>query len=528
MLVELRIESLGVIEAATLVFGQGLTALTGETGAGKTMLVEALELLIGGRADPTMVRHGEVEARVEGRFIDGDDEIVLARVVPVEGRSRAYVNGRLATVATLAETGERLVELHGQHAHQSLVTTSAQRAALDRFCHTDHEPLRQARATLAEIHAAIAALGGDSRTRAREIDLLRFQVGELRSAELTDVDEDRILSEREDVLGDALAHSQAAGSAVEILMSEGGAMDLTSAAARALVGRQPFASLHDRLLAATVEIGDLAQEIRHIGEQIEDDPGQLDMLRVRRHLLRDLRRKYGETLEEVLRFQGEAEQRLQEIEQYDQRLAELELERSAASADERRAAERVAVQRRAGAAGLAKAVQTQLRQLALPDAVVEIQVAGEAPCDDITFLLKANPGGLALPLSKVASGGELARAMLALRLVLTDAPDTMIFDEVDAGIGGSAAISVGQSLANLASARQVLVVTHLAQVASQASQHVVVEKHSTTRSTTATVREVHGDDRIDEVARMLSGDAASPLARDHAAELVDRGRVGRR
>src|SRR4249920_3736406 len=182
MLHELHIESMGVIEALDLVLSPGLTAFTGETGAGKTMLVEAINLLVGGRADPAVVRTGATEARVEGRFVVGDDEYVVSRVIPTDGRSRAYVNGRLATAATLAELGARTVDLHGQHAHQSLLSTAAQREALDRFCSTDLEPLRSARARLTEIDASLAALGGDQRSRAREVDLLRFQTAELQAA----------------------------------------------------------------------------------------------------------------------------------------------------------------------------------------------------------------------------------------------------------------------------------------------------------------------------------------------------------
>src|SRR6476620_5381257 len=194
MLQELHIESMGLIETLDLVLTSGLTAFTGETGAGKTMLVEAINLLVGGRADPAIVRPGADEARVEGRFVVDDDEYIVSRVIPTDGRSRAYLNGRLATAANLAELGSRTVDLHGQHAHQSLLTTGAQRDALDRFCSTDLQPLRAARARLVEIDAALAALGGDQRSRAREIDLLRFQLGELSDAAIADADEDARLN----------------------------------------------------------------------------------------------------------------------------------------------------------------------------------------------------------------------------------------------------------------------------------------------------------------------------------------------
>ena len=221
MLHELHIESMGVIETLDLVLSPGLTAFTGETGAGKTMLVEAIKLLVGGRADPSIVRTGAAEARVEGRFVVGDDEYIVSRVIPMDGRSRAYVNGRLATATTLAELGARTVDLHGQHAHQSLLSTAAQRDALDRFCATDLEPLRAARARLTEIDASLAALGGDQRSRRARVDLLRFQVGELAAAAITEADEDDRLTAEEDVLADAVAHREAGESALEALIGSG-------------------------------------------------------------------------------------------------------------------------------------------------------------------------------------------------------------------------------------------------------------------------------------------------------------------
>ncbi len=231
MLTELHIENLGVIERIEIMLGPGLTAVTGETGAGKTMLVEAIELLVGGRADASMVRHGADEARLDGRLITPDGtETVLTRVIPTSGRSRAYVNGRLATVASLAEAAADAVDLHGQHAHQSLLSTATQRAALDEYGAIDLGPLRAARARLTEIDAELAALGGDDRARAREIDLLRFQVDELDAAAVVDAGEDERLDAEESVLADATAHREAAATAVASMSDDGGAHDAIAAA----------------------------------------------------------------------------------------------------------------------------------------------------------------------------------------------------------------------------------------------------------------------------------------------------------
>jgi DNA repair protein RecN (Recombination protein N) len=524
MLIELHIEDLGVISSLDLVVGTGLTVFTGETGAGKTMLVEAISLLVGGRADATMVRAGATEARVEGRFVDGDDEIVLARVIPVDGRSRAYVNGRLATVSTLVEHGTRLVDIHGQHAHQSLLGASAQRAALDRFAGVDLEPLRSARARLTEIDASLAALGGDVRTRAREIDLLTFQLDELDAAAITGPNEDDELEQREAILQGAQAHREAAAIAIEALTSDDGALDAVQTAIAGLSAKGPFDELAVRLRSVAVELDDVAAEARAIADGIDDDPARLAEITERRQLLRNLRRKYGDTLADVVDFQQRTQERLDELNGYDQAVNRLETEREAALVAERRAAAAVGAVRRAATERLGAAVQAGLRELAMPRAEVVIDVGSDDPGDDVTFLLAANPGTSPLPLTKVASGGELARTMLALRLVLIEAPGTLVFDEVDAGIGGAAATAVGAALAQLSTTHQVFVVTHLAQVAAMADHQVLVTKHVTAdhdgERTDAVASVLDGDARVGEIARMLSGSPDSEAARDHAAELL--------
>jgi DNA repair protein RecN (Recombination protein N) len=521
MLVELHIEDLGVVERLDLVFDEGLTVLTGETGAGKTMLVEAISLLLGERSDPTRVRPGADEARVEGRFLLDGDELVLGRVVPIDGRSRAYVNGRLATASSLGEVGASLVELHGQHAHQRLLTAGAQRAALDRAAGVDLTDLRRARARLTEIDAALAALGGDARARAREIDLLRFQVDEIDAAEISDPSEDARLAQEEQLLADAAAHREAAAAAAAILLDDDGASDVVAAAVAWLAGRAALADHVERLRAVAVELRDAAMELRSAAEGIEEDPERLATVRERRQLLRDLCRKYGDDLAEVLRYRDEAARRLAELEGYEERAAALERERADAERAERAAARLVADARRHAAPGLAAAIEAHLRELALPHARVEIRVEGADPADEVSFHLAANPGLPLAPLARVASGGELARTMLALRLVLTEAPDTLVFDEVDAGIGGAAALAVARSLARLAERHQVLVVTHLPQVAAAADHQVVVTKHTDGSTTTSSATHVVGRERRAELARMLSGRADSESAQRHAAELLE-------
>jgi DNA repair protein RecN (Recombination protein N) len=519
MLAELMVTDLGVIDRLSLVLGPGMTAVTGETGAGKTMIVEAIEMLVGGRVDPSIVRTGADEATVEGRFVLGEDEVILRRVVPRKGRSRAYVDGSLASVANLAEAGARLVDLHGQHDHQSLLSAASQRAALDRFGGVDLEPMRALRKELAALDERIGALGGDERERARELDLLRFQQRELDAAQIEDPGEDEALEAEEDALADALAHQEAAAGAVEALGSDGGAGGLLAAAIALLDTRAPFAAATERLRALAAELSDVTSDLRSVGEGIEDDPERLTAVRDRRRLLHELRRKYGDTLADVMAYHAEIADRVADLESRDATAAALEAQRKELLEQLGAAEAAVGAARRAAAPRLASATEENLRELAMPRAQLEVSV-GPDPGDDVVFRLAANPGSAPAPLAKVASGGELARSMLALRLVLTEAPDTLVFDEVDAGVGGEAATAVGRALAALGARHQVLVVTHLPQVAAFADSQVLVAKHVSddTTSTSATV--LPDERRVVEIARMLSGSPDSPTARQHAEELL--------
>jgi DNA repair protein RecN (Recombination protein N) len=524
MLVELRVRDLGVIESVSLDLGPGMTALTGETGAGKTLLVDALELLVGGRADPSIVRPGAAEALVEGRFTIDDDEVILARAVPAQGRSRAWIDGRMAPVSALAEAGARLLELHGQHSQQSLLDAAAQRRALDAFAGTDLGPLAAARARRRALRAELDALGGDDRTRARQTDLLRYQLDEIDTAALDDPDEDDTLAAEEERLAEAAAHREAAATALAALDSgeRGGpsVIDLLGAARAALEGRGPLSGLAQRLASLQADAGDVSTDLRHVVETWEEDPERLHEVQARRQLLRELSRKYGEGVRGIQAFADEARRLLVELDAAEERSGRLVVELDGADAEVTAAEAVVGAARRHGAPELALAVQARLQSLAMPHARVEVTVAEPDPGDDVTFLLGANPGESVLPLAKVASGGELARAMLALRLVLTDAPPTLVFDEVDAGVGGEAAQAVGSALAEVAQRHQVLVVTHLAQVAACAQQQLGVRKEVDQGRTVANAAVLEDESRVVEVARMLSGRPGSATARRHAEELL--------
>lgn len=520
MLQELRIQNLGVIEEVNLVLEGGLIALTGETGAGKTMVVEAISLLVGERADTTVIRAGATEATVEGRFVSGDEEMIITRVVPTDGRSRAYINGRLATVAQLSEMGARLVDLHGQHAHQSLLGAAEQRAAVDAFGQIDLSALNDARHRVTEIEATLATLGGDERQRAREIDLLTFQVEEIEAAAIQAPDEDEQLRHEEDLLAHATQLREALWWSITVLTDEEGATDRLGEAMSRLGGREAFDGFVNRLRALQNEVGDLASELRSMAEDTEENPERLSEVRIRLNLLSEIKRKYGDQLSEVIEYLGVTRQRLNELIGYEERAARLESDREKALSDLAREQAVILEKRKAVAGPLASATQKHLRKLAMPNATVAIDVQGEAG-EQVTFLLSANPGSHPLPLTKVASGGELARTMLALRLVLSSGPGTLVFDEVDAGIGGEAAVAVGAALGEIAERHQVLVVTHLAQVAANARQHLRVHKAVRKEATFAGVSPLAGDDRVGEIARMLSGATDEPAAIAHATSLLE-------
>jgi len=518
MLQELVVRNLGVIGELSLVLGDGMTAVTGETGAGKTLVVGAIDLLTGGRADAGLVRPGAEEAEIEGRFVDGDREVVVRRVIPREGRSRAYVDGRLATVAALSELGAEMVDLHGQHAHQSFLSAAVQRDLLDRFGEIDTTTLADIDDDLRAVRVARDELGGDERSRAREIDLLRHQLDEIAAAGLDDPEEDAALDRDESTLADAVGHREAAQTSVAALDADSATAAGIGSAIAALDGRTPFADAVGRLQAVAAELTDVVAELRDGHDAIDEDPARLEELRQRRALLRELRRKYGDTLADVLAFADESTERLHELEAHDERAAALDVRHDELVA--RREVERAVVRaaRLAAAGPLAEAVESNLAALAMADARVEVVVDGPAG-GEVTIMLAANAGHEPQPLAKVASGGELARTALALRLVLTAGPATLVFDEVDAGIGGDVARTVGENLAALADDHQVLVVTHLAQVAAFADHHIAVHKHTEEGTTHSAAILLDDRERVVELSRLLSGSPDSTSAQEHAVEL---------
>lgn len=520
MLSEVVVRNLGVIEEAAVLFEPGVTALTGETGAGKTLITEAINLLIGGRAEPSLVRSGADEASVEGRFVDPDGtEFVVRRVLPNAGRSRAYLNGGLSTATVLSEMIGPMIEIHGQHGQQRMLKAAARREALDRYGKHDLEPLRLARQELKQAEADLEALGGDELARNREIELLQYQLDEIATAEILDPEEDDRLAARELILGDASAHGEAAETAIELLSVDGSAGAGLATALAAVLDREPFKDVSDRLYALQAEVTDLVEELRNLAASIDDDPASLKHLQDRREVLTGLRRKYGADLAAVIAFGEQLEERLEELQNHAERAVEV-----AARIDDLRSSEAAAAAdlleaRLATAPKLSKKVQAELRRLALPKAQFEITVEGPAG-NDIDFAVAMNPGSPLMPVAKVASGGELSRIMLALQLVVGGDTDAVVYDEVDAGVGGEAALAIGQALAGVGKKHQVLVVTHLPQVAACADNQINIVKTVKGKSTATELHGLDYDGRIIELARMLSGSPDSENARAHAAELL--------
>ncbi len=448
------------------------------------------------------------------------------------------MDGRMATVAALADTAGRLVDLHGQHSHQSLLHQETQRQALDRFGGVELAEVETERAAIGQLDERLAELGGDERQRAREVDLLGYQVAELEAAALADPDEEALIGSQVRLLSAAESLRHAASAACGLLTGESsggggeaaaaagplGASDALEAMGRAtslLAQHEQLADLSTRLQDAAAEVADVAADLRRRAEGFEDDPVRLEELMNRLRLLGDLRRKYGDTLSDVIEYEASTRQRLADLESGEERRRALESERGHREATLAEAEDRVGDARRAAAGALAAAVERHLAELALPKARLEIRLPERGLADEVTWLFGANAGEAALPLAKVASGGELARAMLATRLVLSEAPPTLIFDEVDAGIGGEAALAVGRALHQLADAgHQVIVVTHLPQVAAFADAHVAVTKEERGGRTIASARPVAGEERLIELSRMLSGQPASAVARRHAEELL--------
>ncbi|KQR47173.1 DNA repair protein RecN [Frigoribacterium sp. Leaf164] len=563
MIEEIAIRDLGVIGRATLPLGPGFTAVTGETGAGKTMVVTALGLLLGQRAESGIVRSGSAQAVVDGRWVvpeegsvvsrvrdaggDVDDgELFLSRVVSAEGRSRAVVGGRTAPIGVLGDLADHLVVVHGQSEQIRLKSAQAQRAAVDAH---GGAPLAEAATSYRSAYDAWQAARAELDEITRDRDARRAEAEALREA----IDEIEAVSpvagelDELDATAERLSNSEdlrlAAVLAHEILSTDAvdGTRDVLSLVeeARRQVERvaphdaalQPIADL---LAEVSVQVSESSSRLSsYLGSLDADAAGDLEVVQTRRAEIGSLLRKHGPTVDDALRLLDEGSRRLVELDSDDDRLVQLddEVEQFRAEAEAR--ASVLTDLRRASGADLSSRVSAELRALAMAGAEIVVEVSprgelGASGADAVALLLRPHPGSEPRPLGKGASGGELSRVMLALEVVMAGSSEvpTFVFDEVDAGVGGAAAIEIGRRLAALAERAQVIVVTHLAQVAAFATNHLRVVKDASGEVTASSVQQLDGDERVAEMARLLSGlpDSASGL--DHARELLQLASAG--
>jgi DNA repair protein RecN (Recombination protein N) len=558
VLLELRIENLLLIERAELRPGPGLAAITGETGAGKTVLAHALDLLLGGKPRPGIVRPGAREAYVEGVFelpaglleepaledlrerIAGDEapveEIVLARRVGASGRTSAFVQGRSATAADLQALGGRLVAFFGQHEHRRLTLAAAQLDLLDGFCGRDHlaarEELGLAHARARELERTLAELRERAGTRDRDLDLLAFEIEEIDALDPSEDEKQALLAERGRLrrMDGLLAAAGAGAEAVAPSSAEGGVAALLAGAERLAVAVEgvdaELDGLAGRLAALRIEADDLGAELRRYAESLEAEPGRAQEVEERLEGYDRLERKHGGSVAAVLEHAERCRAERERLEQ-----AEVATERAEAElvrALERRGelAGRIGEARRAEGPRLAERVREELSALAMAGAAFEVRLEprdeiGPAGAERVELMLAPNPGVPAMPIREAASGGELSRVMLALMTVAGAGESrTLVFDEVDAGVGGQTARAVGERLRALGETRQVLCITHLPQIAALAASHFRIEKSAADETSLTTVEELAGDGVVEELVRMLGADRSDGAARRHARKLL--------
>ncbi len=549
MITELRVRDIATIADVTLQLGAGLHVLSGETGAGKSMLVDALALLLGERAESGLVRPGSGKAIVEGAFdvpdaatrrriealgLDVEEQrVVVRREVSAEGRSRAWVSGSPTTAAVLARLGALLVDLHGQHETQSLLHADAQRDILDAYAQAAGE-----RAAVVEAYAGVAALRAEEQQLAtrrdevrRRADYLRHVVSEIDAARLKPGEDEALQLEarRLSQAGTLAEHAQRIAAALD--GGEADALRAVAAAERALHALEridPSAAAWRELLdAAYANLSELARLAAEYAGSVQEDPDRLAAVERRRDLIFRLSQKHGAGIAEVLATRDTAAAELDLLDTADTDLRALAARRAAAEAALAAAADALTARRKDAAARLARGVNRLLPQLGLPGGKLGVALTPLAEPqshgrETVLFTVQLNVGLDAKPLAKVASGGELSRLMLALKVVLArhDQIATLVFDEVDQGIGGEVGAQVGAALAEVAERHQVLVITHLPQIAAVADRHLVVSKQPRGGIATSDVQVIHGEDRVTELARML-GDAEGSAARQHAKALLD-------
>lgn len=554
MLAELRIVNFALIEQLSLQFQSGFTVLTGETGAGKSLLIDAIALLVGGRASTDQIRSGEDEAQLEAAFhlpdthpllqrlrvqdIIGrnESELILRRVLSRSGRHRVYVNGSLCPLRVLEELGGTLVDIHGQHEQQSLLATAKQLDALDGFgrLYELRRKYEQAYLGWRELRAKLDVLQSDVADRTRRESLLRFQVQEIEQAGLLPDEEEQLRSERQRLVHAHRLRELAHEAHVELQEDEQAVLTRLGRIGRALgelAQTDPTMGDCEQAVAeSTIQLKELAGRLRDYAQQLEADPDRQVVVEDRLDLIQRLKKKYGGSVEVVVATGRLAQEELQLLDNREERTAELTGLLDEEARRLHTLAQQLSKKRIDAAKRMTTLVGAELAALKMEQAIFQVTVSsdesaeglGPAGRDRVEFLLSSNPGEPPRPLGRVASGGELSRIMLALKTVLAemDQVPVLVFDEIDTGVGGAVAAAMGTRLRKLGSFHQVFCITHLPQVASQAEHHLLVEKGLESQRTSTSVRVLQGMGREEEIARMLSGPTITKKVRETAAELI--------
>lgn len=553
MLTSLKIENVAIIESTAIEFGCGLNVLTGETGAGKSIIIDSINAILGERTSHDLIRTGADNAKVYAVFedinekaknilyengIDSEDEVlILSRMINRDGKNVCRVNGSPVTVSMLREIGRELIDIHGQHDNQALLSPESHCGFVDSFADDGAliESYRQSYHRLCEIRSEIKSISTNESEKAQRIDLLEYQIDEIEKAEITVGERDE-LTARKNLLNNSQKIIESLNSAYNALKADGAGIDCINDAQREIeYAANYFEAINDTAQKITdlrYELEDIAETLRDSLSELEYNPAELEVIEERLDLLYRLSRKYGETEEDILAYLDNARDELEKISFSEERIAELQQRENQIFAETTALADRLTQTRLESGKELSRAICAELEFLDMPNVVFtvsrrETQLTPNG-CDDIEFLISANAGEEPKPLAKIASGGELSRIMLAIKNVLADIDnaDTMIFDEIDTGVSGRAAQKIAMKLHSVSKNRQVLCVTHLAQIAACGDVHLKISKSVLNGKTYTNVKPLLGNDRAEEVARIMGGMEITQLQLESAKEMIEASKAG--
>lgn len=563
MLREIHIKNFSIIDNVHIEFGEGFNVLTGETGAGKSIIIDALSLALGERAAGDFIRSGEKEAVVEAFFdvapkvldpatrnflddngINADDGLILKRIISAKGRSRAYINGSMVNVQNLSDVSRAIIDVHGQYEHQSLLFPDKQLDLLDIYggLLKERREVEGLYENLHELKRRISGLEQKEKDRAQRLDILEFQISEIGAADLSPGEEEK-LAEEENILGSAVHLAELSNRAYESLYSSDASSitvlsdilnDLKEIAEIDARANEPVRSVEEALPL----LEETGYFLRDYKDSLDFDPGRLEQVQERLEMIKRLGKKYGGSVREIIEFKEKAEEELEGLRHSEEELGSMKAELDELKGVFTKKAGQLSKKRNNISKKIESEVIAQLNELSMPDTRFAVRItqeegedttdglkAGSSGIDSLEFLISPNVGEDLKPLAKIASGGELSRIMLALKVILAkgDEMPVLVFDEIDAGIGGRTAGTVGHKLKGLSSYHQVICITHLPQIASYADGHLKIEKRAEKERTTVAVNKIKKDERTEEIARMLGG-KISKVSLKHAEEMLEKGR----